>query len=89
MAKLKLSALEDDKPKKGSVEFTGPVYRDLLTYADVLAQQTGVPVPDPMKLVPHMVERFMATDREFSKAKRGRQGPSIRHAPRKESGAGS
>lgn len=76
--KLKLGAFEDDKPKRGTVEFTASVYRDLLTYADVLAQQTGIPVPDPMKLVPQMVERFMATDREFSKAKRGLKGPSSR-----------
>lgn len=70
MAKLKLNALEDDKPKKGTVEFAAPVYRDLETYAEVLAQQTGKPVPDPMKLVPYMVERFMATDRGFAKMRR-------------------
>lgn len=70
MAKLKLNALEDDKPKKGTVEFSAPVYRDLETYAEVLAQQTGKAVSDPMKLVPHMVERFMATDRGFAKMRR-------------------
>lgn len=89
MAKLKLGALEDDKVKRGTVEFTAPVYRDLLAYAEVLAQQTGIPVPDPMKLVPQMVERFMATDREFSRAKRMLKEPSTRHASRRgpESGA--
>jgi len=87
MAKLKLSALEDDKPKRGTVEFTAPVYRDLLAYSEVLAQQTGIPVPDPMKLVPQMVERFMATDREFSRAKRLLSEPSTRHSSRKESGS--
>ena len=89
MAKLKLDALEDDKPRKGTVEFAAPVYRDLLIYADVLAQQTGTPIPDPMKLVPQMVERFMATDREFSKAKRGQKGIGNRPASRKEPGAGA
>lgn len=86
MAKLKLGALEDDKPKRGTVEFTPPVYRDLLAYAEVLAQQTGIPVPDPMKLVPQMVERFMATDREFSRAKRLLRDPNTLHISRKEPG---
>lgn len=86
MAKLKLGALEDDKPRKGTVEFAAPVYRDLLIYADVLAQQTGTPIPDPMKLVPQMVERFMATDREFSKAKRRLTGQGGRHASKREPG---
>jgi hypothetical protein len=85
VAKLKLSALQDDKPKKGAVEFAAPVYRDLVTYADVLAQQTGKPVSDPMKLVPHMVERFMATDRAFAKMRRALQSKSepARNAPPK------
>jgi len=78
VAKLKLNALEDDKPKKGTVEFSPPVYRDLETYAEVLAQQTGKPVPDPMKLVPHMVERFMATDRAFARMRRD---PRFRSQP--------
>ena len=74
MAKLKLEALEDDKPRKATVEFPAHVYRDLMTYAELLAQQTGKPVPDPTKLVPHMVERFMATDRAFASARRGAKG---------------
>jgi hypothetical protein len=74
VTKLKLGPLEDDKPKKGTVEFAAHVYRDLESYAEVLAQQTGKPVPDPMKLVPFMVERFMATDRAFASARRAAKG---------------
>lgn len=65
MAKLKLGALEDDKPVKVTVELPAAVHRELLAYAEVLAQETGKPVSDPVKLIPPMIARFMATDRVF------------------------
>jgi hypothetical protein len=72
MAKLKLGAITDDKPVKLTVEFPAPVHRDLLAYAEVLARETGQPIPDPLKLVAPMLARFMATDRVFLKARRRR-----------------
>jgi hypothetical protein len=74
MAKLKLGALEDDKPVKITVELPAAVHRELLAYAEVLAQETGKPVSDPVKLIPPMVERFMATDRGFARARREAKG---------------
>ncbi len=71
MAKLKLGPLPDDKPVKAAVELPAPLYRDLVAYADVLARETGQPVADPMKLIVPMLERFIATDRGFVKARRG------------------
>lgn len=70
MAKLKLSAIEDDKPVKLTVELPAAVHRDLLAYAEVLARHTSQPAPDPAKLITPMLARFMATDRAFAKAKR-------------------
>ena len=35
-----------------------------------LARQMGRPLADPMKLIVPMLERFIATDREFAKARR-------------------
>ncbi len=72
MAKLKLGALDDDKPVKVSLEIPAAVHRDLVAYAEVLASATGRPVGDPVKLIVPMVERFMATDRGFLKARRVR-----------------
>ena len=72
MAKLKLGAIADDKPVKLTVEFPAPVHRDLLAYAEVLARETGQPIPDPLKLVAPMLTRFMATDRAFAKARKRR-----------------
>jgi hypothetical protein len=70
MTKLKLAALEDDKPVKVSFELPADVHRQLIAYAEILARETGKPVSDPVKLLPHMIQRFMATDRGFAKARR-------------------
>ena len=69
MTKLKLGAIPDDKPVKLSVELPAAVHRDLLDYAEVLGAETKQPIA-PEKLVPHMLARFMATDRGFAKARR-------------------
>jgi hypothetical protein len=73
MAKLKLGAIADDKPVKLTVEFPAPVHRDLLAYAEILARETGQPIPDPLKLVAPMLARFMVTDRAFARARRKNQ----------------
>lgn len=69
MAKLKLGALIDDKPVRITVELPAAVHRDLLTYAEALAAETGQKT-EPVKLIAPMLERFMATDRAFAKARR-------------------
>lgn len=70
MTRLKLSAIPDDKPVKVTMELPAPLHRDLVAYAGILAHQTGQPLADPMKLIVPMLERFIATDREFAKARR-------------------
>jgi len=70
MTKLKLGAIADDKPIKVTVELPAPLHRDLVAYAEVLARETGQPVTDPVKLIAPMVQRFIATDRGFAKARR-------------------
>jgi len=70
MAKLKLGPIADDKPVKITVELPAALHRDLVAYAEVLARETGQPVADPTKLIAPMLERFIATDRGFAKAKR-------------------
>jgi hypothetical protein len=70
MTKLKLSAIPDDKPVKITVELPAAVHRDLVAYAEILARTAGdAATPDPAKLVAPMVQRFMATDKGFRKAK--------------------
>lgn len=76
MAKLKHGAFEDDKPIKLTHELPANIHRDLVAYAEVLAQETGQPITDPAKLIGPMLARFMAADRSFRKARRARQRPS-------------
>lgn len=70
MTKLKLSELHDDKPVKVTVELPAKLHRDLVAYAQVLGGETGNPIADPVRLVAPMLERFIATDRGFAKARR-------------------
>ena len=70
MTKLKLGPLPDDKPVKVTLELPATLNRDLIDYADVLARETGKPVADPLKLIVPMLERFIATDRGFAKARK-------------------
>lgn len=76
MTKLKLGPLADDKPVKVSIELPAAIHRDLVAYAQVLSRTTGQTVSDPAKLIAPMVERFIATDRGFQKARRGSSGQS-------------
>ena len=69
MAKLKLSAVEEDRPVKLTVELPAAVYRDLVAYAEVFARQNGQKI-EAAKLVAPMLARFMASDRAFVRARR-------------------
>lgn len=70
MAKLKLGAIEDDKPVKLTVELPAAVHRDLLAYSHALARETGQNTLEPAKLIGPMLARFMATDRTFARVRR-------------------
>jgi len=70
MTKLKLGAPTDDKPVKVSIELPAAVHRDLVAYAEILGRTSGQPIAEPAKLIVPMIERFMATDRAFAKARK-------------------
>jgi len=67
--KLKLSAVQDDKPVRLTIELPGRVHRDLIAYAETLGRQTGQTI-EPARLVAPMLARFMSTDRAFLRARR-------------------
>jgi hypothetical protein len=71
MIKLKLPAVPDDKPVRLTIELPAAVHRDLVAYGEVLGRETGKPI-EVVKLIPPMLARFMATDRAFAKARRGK-----------------
>ena len=68
MAKLKLTVIEDDKPVRLTLDLSAALHRDLVAYGQILGGSTPV---EPVKLVGPMLERFMATDRGFARARRG------------------
>ncbi len=72
MAKLKLGPIADDKPVKVTVELPAPLHRDLSRYAEILGRDAGQPSTDPVRLIVPMLERFIASDRGFVKAKQER-----------------
>ncbi|TPN86555.1 DUF2274 domain-containing protein [Mesorhizobium sp. CU2] len=70
MGKLKLGPIADDKPVKVTVELPAPLHRDLVRYAEILGLDAGHTPTDPMRLIVPMLERFIASDRAFTTAKR-------------------
>jgi len=70
MTKLKLGPIANDKPVKVTVELPAGLHRDLAIYAEILARDVGQQPTDPVRLIVPMLERFMATDRAFAKARR-------------------
>ncbi len=70
--KLKLGPLADEKPVKVTVELPAALHRDLIAYAEVLAREAGQGAVEPGRLIVPMLQRFIATDRGFAKARRQR-----------------
>lgn len=70
MTKLKLGPIADDKPVKVTVELPASLHRDLAAYAEILGREAGQQHTDPVRLIAPMLERFIATDRGFAKARR-------------------
>lgn len=70
MTRLKLGPIADDKPVKVTVELPAALHRDLTAYAEALGRENGHPPTDPVRLIVPMLERFIATDRGFAKARR-------------------
>lgn len=70
MAKLKLAPLADDKPVKVTLELPASLHRDLVAYAAILGREAGEVASDPVRLIVPMLERFIASDRGFARARR-------------------
>ena len=70
MPRLKIGALENEKPVKVTIEVPAAVDRDLTAYAEVIERESGHSVADPTKLIAPMLKRFMATDRAFNRLRR-------------------
>lgn len=70
MAKLKLGPITEDTPVKVTVELPATLHRDLAAYAKALGREQNQEITNPSKLIVPTLERFIATDRGFAKARR-------------------
>ena len=70
MTRLKLSDISDEKPVRLSFEIPARLHRRLVDSGIVLNGGVAKDAPQPAALVAPMLERFIAGDREFAKARR-------------------
>lgn len=70
MTRLKLADLADEKPVRLNVEVSARLHRELLAYATVLNGGDATGAPTPERLIPPMIDRFIATDRSYAKSRR-------------------
>ena len=71
MSRLRLGPVVEEKTAKLSIEVRGALLRDLLDYGRVHAKLNALSEPlSPERLIPPMIERFIAGDREFNKQRR-------------------
>ena len=70
MVKLKLEPIKDDKPVRVTVEIPASLHRELVLYGEILGRSGGQGAIQPQKLIVPMLERFIATDRGFAKARK-------------------
>jgi hypothetical protein len=70
---LKLADLVDEKPIKLTIELSSRLHRELLDYGAAIngGEASGAPMPE--RLIPPMIERFIATDRSYARGRRAAQ----------------
>ena len=73
MTRLKLADLADEKPVRLTVEVSARLHRELVAYAIALNDGEAKGAPPPERLIPPMIERFIATDRSYAKSRRSSQ----------------
>lgn len=73
MTRLKLADLADEKPVRLSVDLSARLHREIVAYAIVLNGGEAKGAPTPQRLIPPMIERFIATDRSYAKSRRSSQ----------------
>lgn len=73
MTRLKLADLADEKPVKLTIEVSSRLHRELNSYAIALNGGEAKGAPAAERLIPAMIERFIATDRSYAKVRKPHQ----------------
>jgi hypothetical protein len=69
MSSLKLQRLPDRTPIKLAISITPDLHRRLSEYAELYRDTYGADEP-VIELIPHMLDAFLASDRQFAKARK-------------------
>ena len=81
MTRLKLEDLADEKPVRLTVEVSARLHREMVAYAAALNGGDVKGAPTPERLIPPMIDRFIAADRSYAKSRRSlSQGNALRSA---------
>lgn len=75
MTRLKLADLADEKPVRVTIELNARLHRELVAYAVAVNEGETKGAPAPERLIPAMIERFIATDRGFAKSRKSAHSP--------------
>ncbi|MBL9070508.1 MAG: DUF2274 domain-containing protein [Sphingopyxis sp.] len=71
MTQLKLGPIGDDKPVKLTLELSPALLEEIVRYSEAHARATGRSKSlSPERLIPPIVELFIAGDREFIRQRR-------------------
>lgn len=70
MTRLKLADLASEKPVRMTIELSARLHRDLFAYGVAVNDGDAKGAPAPQKLIPAMIERFIATDRSFVRSRK-------------------
>jgi hypothetical protein len=73
MTRLKLADLADEKPVRLTIELSARLHRDLAAYALAVNSGDAKGAPTIERLVPPMLDRFIAADRGFAKLRKSPQ----------------
>jgi hypothetical protein len=73
MTRLKLADLADEKPVRLTIELPSRLHRELAAYALAVNGGDTKGAPTIERLVPPMLDRFIATDRGFAKLRKSPQ----------------
>lgn len=70
MTRLKLSDVTGETPVKLTIEIPAKLHRRLIDYGVVLNGGSEEGAPQPAALIGPIIERFLASDRDFARQRR-------------------